>query len=253
MSVIRSYRQMKWYTKLGLWGSVASILSLVVVPMTCKETPRETQTTTGPQSPIIKAGGAVHITFNTLDTSNLVKAVGESRPSTPAVQSKMRARYSEKLPFFRMNFAGSTVNRKQEDLTIPYQVFSFGANNLRMKVVDGLLSVDAELLWRFDAPLICVTNGDVLNMPIDWDMNSDESAMEIVNEHRSAILQLVHRDTNCVFVRGVFWESSGAILCTDRGMERISPRPGQTTGAITNPLTPIFRYPSYRFPGVRRG
>jgi hypothetical protein len=52
---------MKWFTKLGVWASLASIISLAIIPFTCSTSNSVVQKTVGSQSPAVSSKGDVTI------------------------------------------------------------------------------------------------------------------------------------------------------------------------------------------------
>jgi hypothetical protein len=80
VKLFASYRKMKWYTKLSVWGSVASVIALCIVPFTCSR-PNTTasksivQNTEGNQSPIVTANGNVKIQYSNMGSNESAQLV----------------------------------------------------------------------------------------------------------------------------------------------------------------------------------
>lgn len=92
MNLVRSYKRMKWYTRLGIWGSLASLVPLLLFLITCRPPDPTSQETTGPQSPIVNAKGSVSITYQTTDVTNVINALRQGSTNTvrQAVEETLR-------------------------------------------------------------------------------------------------------------------------------------------------------------------
>jgi hypothetical protein len=115
---------------------------------------------------------------------------------------------------------------------------------------DGVLYINADLFWKGNKQYVEVSNNQISNLPNGWQLNHDGAGAEIVNEYLVPILQIVYTGEHSAMVRGIFEKSNDCFLVTDEGLFHFPCAPGMV---ISNcpPLTRIFKYPAYRFPGQR--
>jgi hypothetical protein len=120
-------------------------------------------------------------------------------------------------------------------------------SNLRVYVKDSVLCVDTELMGPWTGrPAITVKCNVFSVFAPGSDKNSNSRAFEVVDERRRPIVQLIFTSPASLSIMGEFRLADGAVrLVTETGM-------------ITNPdekarsenvLTPLFKYPSWRYPG----
>jgi hypothetical protein len=80
-----------------------------------------------------------------------------------------------------------------------------------------------------------------------YDANWATNAFEIVRDNKVAIFQMIHRNPNTIEINGIFTVSSAnAIYVSQEGLYPVSTSDPkfQSYG-----LVPIFKYPSWKFPG----
>jgi hypothetical protein len=109
------------------------------------------------------------------------------------------------------------------------------------EVVGDKLRVTANLLGAN----IQVTGKDVEGLPKSWDVNSDDSSIEIVNGERLAMLQIEYKQDWYSELRGVFSSNDVCVVSNDKNLEQVKP------GSVADKALPLmFKYPSWKYPGM---
>jgi hypothetical protein len=78
--------------------------------------------------------------------------------------------------------------------------------------------------------------------------NADWTAVEIVNEQKSPIFQLIYMQTNAIAFKGVLLSGKFAIIADDKRLEVTTLEPGQRK-KFTYRIRPLFKYPAWKHPG----
>jgi hypothetical protein len=122
-----------------------------------------------------------------------------------------------------------------------------GVAPFEMYVSNGKLFVDTALWAGLGKPLIEIKRNEFTVRGFGWDRNSDNRALEIVDEQKRVIFQLIYDAPYKITINGILPTSGGIWL-------------GGPDGVITNAsperiaafhLEPIFKYPSNQYPSVR--
>jgi hypothetical protein len=84
--------------------------------------------------------------------------------------------------------------------------------------------------------------------PVNWDLNSTATALEVVNQANNPVFQMVRRRTSVLIINGIFpLPDGGVIIATPHGARAVKPPPQSPE---EYKLKPIFKYPSWKYPGV---
>jgi hypothetical protein len=130
----------------------------------------------------------------------------------------------------------------------PIQVY--GMNLFRVYLLNGHFYVDTTVYGGFDQPQVKVVRNEVEVTNHYLDRNFTDKAVEVVDQNRVPILQMIFESDRQVVINGVFATQDGksAIIITPTGNSKtdIDPR-GEKK--ITVPLKPLFKYPSWKYPG----
>lgn len=147
---------------------------------------------------------------------------------------------------FSLGERGMTVGYSKKELEKQHIDRGFVFNNYRpvdLYIEDGRLYADVKIYGGSGFPPIEIKKNKLSNKPPDWDFNSNETAMEIVNEKGIPIYQFFYKTPYHIVMNGIFPYPGGLILANENG-------------AIGNPIFPttfklnkIFKYPSWRYPG----
>lgn len=93
-----------------------------------------------------------------------------------------------------------------------------------------------------------ITNDKVAGLPIGWDINHDDSAVEVVAEGGIPLLQVVQDGEYDVWINVVMTNRASTVIMSG---DRLTIKPtAQLTPDDYPP--PLFKYPSYMHRGVRR-
>lgn len=89
--------------------------------------------------------------------------------------------------------------------------------------------------------ILQITDGDFAFDEPYGDRNYSDTALEIVDDHQKAILQVIWKTPSHLVINGIFKMQNGsAVIADDKGWRPL--QPGDS-------IRPIFKYPSYRFQG----
>src|SRR5439155_676068 len=95
-----------------------------------------------------------------------------------------------------------------------------------------------------------LVHDELIGKPPQWDMNSDEAGMEVINEKHEVIFQLDFKTKTHIAVSGFFLSANwGVTVVTDSAISTLGPTDITIPDDIK--MKNIFKYPSTRFPGLR--
>jgi hypothetical protein len=106
----------------------------------------------------------------------------------------------------------------------------------------GKPMVDVTVWAGHDKPAVEVKENRFTVRPRDWDSNTSQTALEIVNEKGVPVLQVYYKNPYRISISGTFAVPGGWLYATESSL-LINPSPDPP------PLKPIFRYPSWKYPG----
>lgn len=114
---------------------------------------------------------------------------------------------------------------------------------VKVYVQNKTFYVDVRLSGGLGLPPVELIRNQFVVRPPMWDRNSNSSALGVVNEKGFPVLHVIYRTSSTIAINGVFWYPDGVLLVTDT--EAVTdPAPGERFS-----LKPIFKYPSWKFPG----
>jgi hypothetical protein len=167
-------------------------------------------------------------------------STGDNSPVTIGAPPARNPRFKEKVDHVTMLF-GPTMTWPVDMLrkthakplalggVVPFEVYMEGDTLF----VDVNVSALAP-----GSPTISIKHNEFSQPPPGWDRNFDDQALEFVDEHQRALLQLVFNGESNVSVRGIFKAGNFLIASNENGIV-INP----TSGTFALPRT-IFKYPS---------
>lgn len=79
-------------------------------------------------------------------------------------------------------------------------------------------------------PSIQIKKNKLINKPPNWDFNSNEKALEVVNEEQFPVYQYIYKTSSHIIINGTFSLPNNGVLSS-------------------NELSRIFKYPSWKYPG----
>ena len=126
----------------------------------------------------------------------------------------------------------------------PREPFSFGDfKPVKLYISGGKLYADVKIYGGKNLPPLEIKKNKIINKPHDWDFNSNKNALEIVNENQTPFYQFFYKTPSHIVLNGIFPFPGGLILANENRMV-INPSLPTTFN-----LKPIFKYPSWKYPG----
>ena len=111
----------------------------------------------------------------------------------------------------------------------------------------GRLFADVEMVAQDGTIVVQIEHNKFkLNVPA-WDLNSNSSALEVVDEHKTPVMQIIYKRPSHILVNGAFHEPAGQTAYAQDDSLTFAP-PGQPPPPWFR-LSPIFKYPSWKHPG----
>jgi hypothetical protein len=117
---------------------------------------------------------------------------------------------------------------------------------IRLHAEEDKLFADVTIYGGEGKPLIEITNNRFIVRPHNWDRNSSNAALEIVDEKQRPILQLIYEKPTQIRINGYLPGPKGILLVGAGNKTYSNPGP-EELAAIS--LKPIFKYPSWKYPG----
>lgn len=179
------------------------------------------------------------------------EAVANTRQSPTQQQGPQRIL---ELPTFRqspqkvtVSLGGISAGYSLEQLTRqPQFPFNFGGfQPIRFYVEGNRPYADVMLFAGLGRHPIELKHNELVNKPPHWDMNSNQTAMEIVNEDQVPVFQLIYKDSAHIVINGIFPTPAGGeiadgskfIHCADiRKLQEYR-------------INRLFKYPAWKHPG----
>jgi hypothetical protein len=90
-------------------------------------------------------------------------------------------------------------------------------------------------------PVVVNDSGEFSVSEPFWDRNYDTHAFEVVNDKQEAVLQVIRKTPSNLIINGIFKYQDGTVIADDKGWRPM--KPGDS-------ITRLFKYPSWKFPGV---
>jgi hypothetical protein len=132
------------------------------------------------------------------------------------------------------------------DLEKAKRRFSIGDVPAFLYAENGKPYIDIDLYGIPNEPPVRLRQNKLMNRPSLWDKNSDEKALEVVNEKGQPIFQIYYKTDSHIVVNGLFYNGFVPVLAYDEGIST-----GIDLDKIQYPIKPIFKYPSEKYPSQR--
>ncbi len=128
----------------------------------------------------------------------------------------------------------------------PFKPFDFNGQPLVILSMKGdTLMVDFKAWNGTGKPPIEVKNNEFTVRVPQCDKNSNADALEVVNANGVVLFQLIRKSSTSIVVNGIFASPLGLILAGPDGMLQ-----GARQSDLDHfRLKPIFKYPSWKYPG----
>lgn len=182
----------------------------------------------------------------------LIDAVRQNYRPSPSPQATPTPPKLEQ-PTFREKLENVTVSLGGMGFGYPYSALESKEGTpiligdfapLRLRVTDGKLYVDVKV-YSGDKPPIEINNNEFVVRPPDWDKNSNERALEVVDGKQKPVFQLIYKGKAMIQINGIFVGQGHVMLASER--ETIGGASPESIAAFS--LKPIFKYPSWKYPG----
>jgi len=184
------------------------------------------------------------------DTIARSSSRGKEKSSNQRTDGDLKGlRFSEKAEkvSFSLGERGIAVGYKiadlEKSLREPFNLNNFSPAKVYAR--SGIFYADVKVFGGSGAPPIEIKNNQLLNKPPNWDFNSNDKAIEIVNEDYLPLYQFYYKSPSHIVVNGVFPFPGGLILADEN-------RSVMTTSVpvtVSIKLKRIFKYPSWKYPG----
>jgi hypothetical protein len=190
---------------------------------------------------IVALGIGVWLTLETLRPEHVPK----NSQRTPTTS---KSRFSEEKEHFAARLGGVNImlDAKKQPKT---EIKMGNITPVTAQIVDRKVRVDAQL---FDANIKLIGD-DLYGRPPTWDSNSDNTALEIVDESGQPIFQIEYLNDQLAVLYGFFCVGESCLFAFP---DKSSPTGGFIMAIHKNEigehrLSPIFKYPSARHSGER--
>jgi hypothetical protein len=117
---------------------------------------------------------------------------------------------------------------------------------IRLHAEEGKLFADVTIYGGKGQPPVEITNNRFIVRPYNWDRNSSNTALEIVDEKQKPILQLIYEKPTQIRINGYLPGPRGFLLL-GIGQQTITNPSPEVLAKVS--LKPIFKYPSWKYPG----
>ncbi|WP_429752595.1 FKBP-type peptidyl-prolyl cis-trans isomerase [Vibrio minamisatsumaniensis] len=140
---------------------------------------------------------------------------------------------------------GVSCSYSKEQLKKPNAPFHLGGHlPIKVYVEKKKLYADVDVYSASGLPPIKISKNVLSGVPPTWDVNKSDKALEVVNANNQPIYQLVYKNDGHIIINGIFPFPGGLVLADDSHMS-INPQEPATLE-----LSPIFKYPSWKYPSV---
>jgi len=153
--------------------------------------------------------------------------------------------FTEGFDVVQFTFGSNSLMYNIADLERTKQKFIVADNPLFLYVEDGKPYVDVDIYNVPFQPTVRLQRNKIMNRPANWDMNSDKTALEIVDEERKPVFQLYYKKPSHIVINGFFNINGIIVLASEK--ETVM----NLLEVPTNTLEPIFRYPALEHRGER--
>jgi hypothetical protein len=143
----------------------------------------------------------------------------------------------------RISFGGTTVSYSADKIidkkVIPFKGMGV---DLTAYIEDKILYIDTNIYSGKNKPIIKISKNKMSLLPHKWDYNSTNKALEVVNENKIPVYQLIYLEPNHISISGIFVSGNNILIADKNGLH-------------LNPKLPfsylterIFKYPSWKYP-----
>ena len=175
-------------------------------------------------------------------------------PSIPQIKPEAPA-FHEKIEMIRITLGGDPMSGnygENDSETVErlragkYHPFSFyGYEPIEVHMEGDKLLFSFRVWGGGRKPPIEVQDNEFVIRPTGWDRNSTANALEVVNENNVQVFQMVRRTSAQLVINGIFRLPNGHLTVAWPGQVVLDTPSIPADYA----LKPIFKYPSWKYPG----
>ena len=169
----------------------------------------------------------------------------ESEPITDVQQLPEEPTFTEGFDAVEITLGTNRAIYNVAQLEKAKHQFPIGIVSAFLYVKDGKPYVDVDIHNVPFKPSVRLQQNKIMNRPVNWDMNSDSTALEIVDEKKKPVFQLYYKTPSHIVINGFFIYDKHKVLVSEK-MMTLNP-----TSIKPYPLKPMFRYPSSSHRGER--
>jgi hypothetical protein len=128
------------------------------------------------------------------------------------------------------------------------QVLVAGSSQTAIDVTvnDNQLLVDADIFLGVGQPPMLIRQNQISGRPSGWDKQSTSNALEIVNQKLLPVLQIIYLENALVVIKGVFANGDTVTIADENSMVLAA----KSEDVKSFPIKRLFKYPSWKYPGV---
>jgi hypothetical protein len=136
----------------------------------------------------------------------------------------------------------------KQNMAMPFALD--GAIPIRVYIEDGVFYVDVHLYGGPNKPVIEITKYKFKVQNPAWDANSTANAFEVVVDGKVPVLQMIKRSASTIEINAVIPYNNGIVLAVGHTIKLLPP---PSENELPIPMTPMFKYPSWKYPGQYAG
>ncbi len=168
-------------------------------------------------------------------------------PNPPPATNLSQPVFQPSTTYLTLVLGGQSFKVPRQGWVDGFKPMDFsGYAPIRLYTKDDKLFADVTILGNANKPNIEIKQNQFTVRPGSWDSNSNDKAFEVVDENQRPIFQMVYQDNSLVRINGIFPIHKRLIYYANPlGLiAKESPLPPEEFK-----LEPIFKYPSWKYPG----
>lgn len=160
--------------------------------------------------------------------------------------------FRERVENVYLTIGPSSTEYKFADLEKAHVPVDFGGYSpISLYIENKKLYADVTLFGSPELPAINIKRNEFHTPPPQWDINSNDTALEVVNEKKIPIFQLYYKNQSHthISINGYFPQPGGraaSLMMEDGFIPVAAPDPNLPPEFL---LKRIFRYPAWKYPG----
>jgi len=181
------------------------------------------------------------------DSGTAIKIEGSKNTINMAPELK-KPTFTEKTESctFSLSENGFTCFCKISDLNNKKPITPFYINGfypITLYIENGKPYIDTQIYSLRGMPPIEIKHNEISNMPPNWDLNSNERALEIVDENNNPVFQYIYKTSSHIIFKGIIVGPRGELVLADKKLTICYVKPDNFK------LIKIFKHPAWRYPG----